>query len=250
MSVGSTEPRTAVLSSFQRGWLRGAYSSVAGRAEVEGRGQPAVYVAYLRADALWQQITHCYAEYVLDGSDTAVWALPVLQVARRYRQAAWAAWQAEEARAVSDLASFLLDCIAEDEMTASRAGGELWMADEGAVRAADDGAVVVVEPTRHNQQFLDDAAHIARWDPARVLAECEARRRIVELHKAVQHTDRALGIIDVTVCCLCHGVMDAPDDDGDDDWSYPLVQMLFPCATLRAVALPYADRPGYREEWR
>lgn len=23
-----------------------------------------------------------------------------------------------------------------------------------------------------------------------------------------------------------------------------------PCSTLRLLALPYSDRPGYREEWR
>jgi hypothetical protein len=24
----------------------------------------------------------------------------------------------------------------------------------------------------------------------------------------------------------------------------------YPCATLRLLALPYADRPGYRKEWK
>lgn len=24
----------------------------------------------------------------------------------------------------------------------------------------------------------------------------------------------------------------------------------WPCATIRLVALPFSDRPGYREEWR
>jgi hypothetical protein len=58
----------------------------------------------------------------------------------------------------------------------------------------------------------DLAAHIARHDPARVLAECEAKRRIVEMH-AYQEEHFT------------------PDE-------------------LRALALPYADHPDYREEWR
>jgi hypothetical protein len=58
----------------------------------------------------------------------------------------------------------------------------------------------------------DAADHIARHDPARVLAEIEAKRRIVDLTE--------------------HGC-------GDD---YQRVQ--------RALALPYADHPDYDERWK
>jgi hypothetical protein len=60
-----------------------------------------------------------------------------------------------------------------------------------------------------------NAAHIARWDPARVLAECEAKRLLLQREP-----------------CDDTGV-------GDD-----------PCHHLRALAVPYADHPDYREEWR
>lgn len=59
--------------------------------------------------------------------------------------------------------------------------------------------------------------------PAPVLRQVDAMRAIVRLHQPEpgQH----------------------PDFCGHD-----LREM--PCPTLRALALPYADRPGYRDEWR
>jgi hypothetical protein len=58
--------------------------------------------------------------------------------------------------------------------------------------------------------------HIARHDPARILAEVEAKRRIVDRY-----------------AWLCeHG------DTGGTAWVLPL------------LALPYADHPDYRNEWR
>ena len=54
--------------------------------------------------------------------------------------------------------------------------------------------------------------HAARWTPARVQAQCSARERIVQLHQ---------------------------------EQPTPASEM-----TLRLLALPYADSPDYREEWR
>lgn len=56
--------------------------------------------------------------------------------------------------------------------------------------------------------------HIARHDPARVLAECEATRRIVEWATT----------------------------EGHEQWGVGPV--------LNLLALPYADHPDYRAEWR
>lgn len=63
-------------------------------------------------------------------------------------------------------------------------------------------------------------------DPARVLAECKAKRRIVAQHKPWSDDDSTLH--------LCH---DSLADDTD-------------CVELRALAAVYADHPDYREEWR
>lgn len=65
--------------------------------------------------------------------------------------------------------------------------------------------------------------HIARHDPARVLAEVEAKRRIVE------GAPSNGGVFDD----------DAPDGIREDPWW-----------VLRHLASVYADHPDYREEWR
>ena len=72
--------------------------------------------------------------------------------------------------------------------------------------------------------------HIARHDPARVLADVEAKRRIVDLH------DRAHE---------CSGL----DHTGDIDNCRWYMQGEW-CTTLRLTGLPFADHPDYRDEWR
>ena len=73
--------------------------------------------------------------------------------------------------------------------------------------------------------------HIARHDPARVLAECEAKRRIVE-----RETERTRRIWRLRV------------DEHRRTWEQ--WQAEWPPDTLRDLALPYADHPDWREEWR
>ncbi len=78
--------------------------------------------------------------------------------------------------------------------------------------------------------ILDGAAvseHIARWDPSRVLAEVAAKRAILGLHGCPEPL--------LEVCDLC-----------TSEWN--VVHM--PCQTVRWLAVPYADRPGYDEAWR
>lgn len=78
------------------------------------------------------------------------------------------------------------------------------------------GAVASTGPAS-NMQGMKDAAFIAEHDPARVLRETEAKRRIV-----AEAAEYQAGM---------HG--------------YPEMK-----AVLRLLALPYADRPGFREDWR
>lgn len=59
---------------------------------------------------------------------------------------------------------------------------------------------------------------------AHVLADLAAKRRIVELHSPDYPE------LSDPECWTCHG-----------QW---------PCPTLLALAQPYADAPGWREEWR
>src|SRR5438067_2058538 len=85
-----------------------------------------------------------------------------------------------------ELAEFLLARIAEDEGVARAATDGRWevlpywfTSPLGNPYSASVPGVIPEEIDP------DDAAHIARHDPARVLAECEAKRRIVELHAVV-----------------------------------------------------------------
>jgi hypothetical protein len=64
--------------------------------------------------------------------------------------------------------------------------------------------------------------------PARVLAEIDAKRRIIDEHPA-----------------LANG---ACDRCSDGMWSSG--HQVHPCMTMRLLAQPYAHRPGFREEWR
>lgn len=61
--------------------------------------------------------------------------------------------------------------------------------------------------------------HVLRFDPTRILRDCEAKRRVVELHAKI--ADR--------------------DQHDSSRRSH---------ATLRALALPYADHPDFQEAWR
>ncbi len=83
--------------------------------------------------------------------------------------------------------------------------------------------------------ILDGAAvaeHIARHDPARVLREVEANRRILNRHQLGSWHSHVLDV-DVVTCQAC-GTL-------DDEW---------PCPDLRLLALPYADHPDFRPEWK
>jgi hypothetical protein len=147
------------------------------------------------------------------------------------------------------LSEFLLARIAEDETAAqvaspggwqygdvdSVAGGSLY--DETRMIGSlhyeqpddHDGSIV-----RHLLALEADAngAHIARHDPARVLAECAAKRRIVKRHPAVSG------------CCeTCTDKMSHPRPS---EWA----AVRYPCPTLRDLAAVYADHPDYRDEWK
>lgn len=78
--------------------------------------------------------------------------------------------------------------------------------------------------------------HIGRWSPARVLAEVAAKRAIIDGWR-----DPA------TVRRLPAGIYDGRDQDEVE------AQLSIAYAVdrvVRLLALPYADRAGFREEWR
>ena len=123
-----------------------------------------------------------------------------------------------------DLAAWLLAQIDADERIAERA-----------LDVSTDLGHQASWSSFSATDVLDEAvAHLEAWSPGRVLAECEAKRRIVDLHPVVGD--------DVCDTCVV------------GKRGYPLhphsTPERWPCGTLRALALPYADRPGYEPNWR
>ena len=159
---------------------------------------------------------------------------------------------------MSGLVEFLLARIAEDEQIAEwaasvyRGDGTLkrWRRDVetnevimsngspgAARRLADAGFDISVEEAarieRPHGPVIDEAGghvadHVAYWDPAHVLRECEAKRRIVALHSEG----------DKGTCYTCSVNGTRVQDN------------LIACPTLRDLAAVYADHPDYRDEWR
>ena len=130
-----------------------------------------------------------------------------------------------------DLAQFLIARITEDELIARASidsgGREWWTEAEVIDRFGDDtdGA--------DDTDGDADAAHIARFSPERALAECDAKRRVLDDH----FPNRAQG----DAALLCVTCRDSPDAMAPAPW---------PCSTVRALALPFADHANYREQWR
>lgn len=85
-----------------------------------------------------------------------------------------------------------------------------------------------------------DAAHIARWDPTRVLAEVAAKRAILAQHaqtECVNCADAGRGT--GTSCRTCHH-----DGEPGGPTYYDGT-----CGTVRAMAQPYATHPDFDPVW-
>jgi hypothetical protein len=122
---------------------------------------------------------------------------------------------------LDDLITFLRARLDEDEQAAAAAAGQQTYYD-WEVREAEPHEQPEVRATGTSYQVVsgvDDstAEHIARHDPARVLREVEAKRRLIQW------------------CVWMVG-----DFRGSDVWK----------DVLPLLALPYADHPDYRDEWR
>lgn len=129
---------------------------------------------------------------------------------------------------MSDLDDFFLARIAEDEAAARAATPGPWEVQNGApslVYGDPPHGVFVCNTGVGGRQVHDDATHIARWDPARVLAECDAKRRMLEALRYLAELPEG---------------MTMPDRES---------AMLLDVA-VGAMAAVYADHPDFREEWR
>lgn len=137
-----------------------------------------------------------------------------------------------ETSGMDDLVTWLRAQLDEDERvarsatsapwTAKRADRSVYAQETSVVMGGHDGGWYVVPCDMESGEGAEsgDAQHIARWDPARVLAEVEAKRRILGLW-----SDGA----------------DFPDFSG----GYQAAAE----DAISAMAQPYAGREGWREEW-
>lgn len=147
-----------------------------------------------------------------------------------------------------ELTEFLLERIADDEAAAIHAQAqwegppEQWEVrhgtDKDTLRRVGDHLTITASELG---RLIRGADHIARWDPARVLAECEAKRQIVDAYvdersrrdvyqsdesRAVEDEDQALRRR--TSAARCRGLEMA----------------------VELLSRPYADHADYRDEWR
>lgn len=98
---------------------------------------------------------------------------------------------------------------------------------------AEDYAYFADFSPRGPSSGANRATHIARWDPARVLAECESKRRIVELYRDAEQA----------VATYDHA---HPTDAYWQEWGNRHALAL----AVEFLALPYADHPDFDESWR
>jgi len=130
---------------------------------------------------------------------------------------------------MDDLVAFLKARLDEDEAVAQETVadfGDHWTVDGERVRGSVEYVDVLDGPGM-------PYAHIARHDPARVLREVEAKRRLLALHAPT-----GPGGDDCVVC-----------DYGADSCGCMGTNGGWPCATLELLALPYSGHPDYRPAW-
>ena len=152
---------------------------------------------------------------------------------------------------MSAIVEFLTARLAEDEQAASASGGDAWNIGLPAMTNPDlvtwPAFRTVTAPSRAGLRdhvcgsiLAYDAAHIARHDPARVLADVAAKRAIVAEHRPYQEDPHAVAVIEDGVewgvsllCDACAG--------RKPSW---------PCLNLLALARVWADHPEFDPAWK
>ena len=115
---------------------------------------------------------------------------------------------------------------------------------------ATDPACGRLENVEHHEVDCLELTAIVRSDakcdcegPRRWLAECQAKRAIVDMHKPTTLEDLwGAARADLAKRLVCD-YDSSPDSHLGDTAEWP-------CTTLRHLAAVYADHPDYQEEWR
>lgn len=125
-----------------------------------------------------------------------------------------------------DLIGFVEARLADDERVARAAGWHRWTLGivYGTVMAFSNAKIVA----RDCREY--DAEHLARHDPARVLREVEAKRRLLAAHDIQREPSDFEGRKYVVIWCATCG------EPGF-------------CLSVKLLAAPYADHADFRPEW-
>ena len=141
------------------------------------------------------------------------------------------------------LVAFLRARLDDDEQVARAAGGPVWryaqLRDDPdgrpggyALTLGDDRPIVDIGFMDDDAMLPAESEHIARHDPARVLADVEAKRKLIKRYElAVDITENHTSI--------------TPFLRGQDDGYTQACMDL-----IRAAAEVYADHSDYDESWR
>lgn len=158
---------------------------------------------------------------------------------------------------MSDLIAFVRRCLDDDERVAravpdhrGRRGELRWMQSDpertpGLICDQLGNVVTYDEGSPSEAQ----AAHIARHDPARVLAEVAAKRAVLDEYDKVfrarqENSERAVELSQL-------GAPDAGAYANVKAHGWKLDGVLVGLnAAIGLLAQPYAGQPGWREEWR
>ncbi|MEV8623389.1 DUF6221 family protein [Streptomyces sp. NPDC051079] len=153
-----------------------------------------------------------------------------------------------------DLVEFLTARLDEDEQAARAATDGPWAAwQRSTLRGLGDLLHAVTTPGQApgarasiaTASWLD-AEHIARHDPARVLAEVDAKRRIL-----ASYTEAVLVRDEATQWAMSPSpVITNPGADGVERWTRARDAAFFLEPAIRLLAQPYASHPDYDEAWR
>lgn len=132
------------------------------------------------------------------------------------------------------LTDFLLARIAEDEEGAKFHRNDAWFIEDKSTwgdtqnpELVGGGKLLARFDQEHGALAIH---HVVRWNPARVLAACEAKRRIVELAMPV---------------AIAGPPEWTPESSADERGRMEAVEQI-----LLDLAAVYADHPDYRDEWR
>jgi len=155
-----------------------------------------------------------------------------------------------------NITEFLEARIAEDEAVARDASQGRWevipRGDQPTVQEAGIDAWLAITSSDPGRPKDANAKHIARHDPARVLAECKAKRVIIEQHKdwpvlverKPEFTEAGNDLHSMTYRVTQEMVwLTEQEYVKKFGVEAPTTNM------IRALAAVYADHPDYQQEW-